>query len=157
MNTFGWKALVCIPVILLLGGLSGFVTSSSIDGWYRTLERPPGTPPDAVFGPVWTVLYAMIGLALARVWHASSPVAAKRGGYTSFAIQFLLNLSWTPVFFGAHQPGWSLGIIVLLVGAIVWNLREFLRVDRPAGYLLLPYLAWVSYATYLNAGFWWLN
>lgn len=151
------KSLLCALVCLLLGGASGVVTSGAIPGWYATLERPPGTPPNVVFGPVWTLLYAMMGIALARVWHLAPAGGAKRRALGLFAIQFALNLAWTPIFFGAHLLGVALLEIALLWIAIFLTIMSFRRFDRLAAGLLAPYLAWVSYASYLTAGFWFLN
>lgn len=147
------KVVLSIVVMEILGGLGGFLTASSIGSWYVTLERPPGTPPNAVFGPVWTVLYALIGIAFALIWHRAPAGPAKRGAMIAFFIQLALNLAWTPVFFGAHQLAAALVVIVLLIVAIVVTIVRFRPLDRVAAGLLVPYLLWVCYATYLNAGF----
>ncbi|HEY1121522.1 MAG TPA: TspO/MBR family protein [Haloferula sp.] len=147
------KILVSIVAAEILGGLGGFLTASSIGSWYAALERPPGTPPNAVFGPVWTVLYAMMGIAFALVWHRAPAGPAKRGALTMFFIQLALNLAWTPVFFGAHQLALALVVIGLLVLAIATTIVRFRPLDKVAAALLVPYLLWVCYATYLNAGF----
>ena len=154
---FWVKALLCVLAIELLGGLGGFITSTSVKDWYPTLEKPPGTPPNWVFGPVWTTLYALMGIALARVWHQGETGLPKKRALTWFAIQMALNVIWTPVFFGLHQLGAALVVIVLLWIAILMTNRKFCPIDRLASWLLVPYLVWVSYATYLNAGNWWLN
>ena len=154
---FWIKCLLCIVGIELLGFLSGWSTASSIRGWYDGLVKPPGTPPNWVFGPVWTLLYAAMGVALARVLHHVPKGRGKRKALAWFGVQLFLNLVWTPVFFGAHMPGASLVIIAALLVAIVLTIRAFHPLDRPAAVLLAPYLAWVGYATYLNAGFLLLN
>ncbi|NNM27955.1 MAG: tryptophan-rich sensory protein, partial [Akkermansiaceae bacterium] len=118
---------------------------------------PPGTPPGWVFGPVWTVLYALIGAALALVWHRGEAGPPKRAAVTAWFVQFALNLLWTPVFFGAHRILPALAVIVALLAAIAITILLFRKVDRPASWLLVPYLCWVSYATYLNAGYLVLN
>jgi len=155
--SFWVKILVAVVSIEILGSASGLLSLGSIEGWYQTLDRPSGTPPNAIFGPVWTLLYAAIGTALARVWHRAPEGEDKRAALTWFAGQFALNLAWTPVFFGAHWVGLALLLILLLLAAIAETLRRFSRLDRVAGWLLCPYLLWVAYASYLNAGFWWLN
>ncbi|MEK7953362.1 TspO/MBR family protein [Luteolibacter soli] len=151
------KIVLCILAAEILGGLGGFITASSIGSWYAALERPPGTPPNAIFGPVWTVLYAMMGIAFALIWHRAPSDSAKRRALTAFFVQLALNLAWTPVFFGAHQLAAALVIIVLLIIAIMVTIARFRRLDRLAAALLVPYLLWVCYATYLNAGFMILN
>lgn len=153
----GWKLAISVVVAELLGGLGGVVTAGSIDGWYAALEEPPGTPPNAVFGPVWSVLYACIGVSFALVWDRVPAGPAKRRALLWFAAQALLNLLWSPLFFGAQQLGWALVNIVALLVAIVGTIRAFHPLHRPAAWVLVPYLLWVGYATYLNAGFWWLN
>ncbi|MCW1922412.1 tryptophan-rich sensory protein [Luteolibacter arcticus] len=151
------KIVLSIVVMEILGGVGGFVTASSIGSWYAALERPPGTPPNAVFGPVWTVLYAFMGIAFALVWHRAPAGPAKRTALTAFFIQLLLNLVWTPIFFGAHQLAAALVVIALLIVAIIVTIVRFRPLDRLAAALLVPYLLWVCYATYLNAGFFVLN
>lgn len=151
------RILLSVVVVEILGNASGLITLGAIGGWYETLTRPPGTPPNAVFGPVWSILYAMIGVSLALLWHRAPAGPEKNAALIRFAIQFALNLAWTPLFFGAHQLGLALLVILALLIAIAETIRRFLPLDRLAGGLLLPYLLWVAYAGYLNAGFWWLN
>lgn len=151
------KILLCVLVVNVLGGLGAFVTSDEIGGWYAKLNKPPGVPPNWVFGPVWTLLYALMGVAIALVWHRAEPGGEKKRAVLWFAAQMILNLIWTPVFFGMHELGIALIIILALWIAIVFTIRSFLKVDRLAAFLLGPYLLWVSYASYLNAGYWWLN
>ncbi|MCW1885107.1 tryptophan-rich sensory protein [Luteolibacter flavescens] len=151
------KIVLCIVAAEILGGLGGYITASSIGSWYVNLERPPGTPPNAVFGPVWSALYAMIGTSLALIWHRAPAGPAKRGALVAFFIQLALNLAWTPVFFGAHQLAAALVVIVLMILAIVVTIVRFRPLDPLAAGLLVPYLLWVCYATYLNAGFMVLN
>lgn len=141
-------ALVCLG----LGIASGLLSAGGGGEWYQGLVKPPGTPPPWVFGPVWTVLYLMMGVALGRLVDRKAWSAV-----WVFCVQFALNVAWTPVFFGAHQAGVALGIIIALWGGIVVLIRMVRRVDGISAGLLLPYLAWVSYASYLNAGFYWLN
>jgi tryptophan-rich sensory protein len=151
------KVLICVFVINLLGGLGAIVTTSSLQDWYAGLKKPPGVPPNWVFGPVWTTLYAMIGLSVALFWHRVEPGPKKRTALIWFFVQMILNLLWTPVFFGAHRLGAALVIIVALLVTIVVTLVLFRLRDRLAGRLLIPYAIWVGYASYLNAGYWILN
>jgi len=151
------KIILCIIVMEILGGLGAFLTSSSIPSWYSTLTRPPGTPPNWLFGPVWTTLYAMIGISFALVWHRSPESIGKTKPTSLFFTQLGLNLLWTPVFFGAQHPEAALLVIVALWIFIFLTIREFKKITLASGYLLVPYLLWVSYATYLNAGYAILN
>lgn len=151
------KILVSIIVVEVLGGLGAAITSDQIPGWYAGLAKPPGTPPNWLFGPVWGVLYAMMGAAFALVWHYAEPSSAKRSALWCYAVQLVLNLSWTTVFFGMHEMLMGLLILLALLVAIVATIVRFRRLRPLAGWLMAPYLVWVSYATYLNAGYWWLN
>ncbi len=152
-----FKILLCVLVITLLGGAGAVFTSGSLKDWYAGLEKPPGVPPNWLFGPVWTVLYAMMGISLARVWHFVPTGPAKTRALVRFAIQMILNLTWTPVFFGAHLLAPALAVIVFLWIMILLTIFAFKPLDRIAAMLLVPYLVWVSYATYLNAGYLALN
>ena len=153
---FWKKAVICILIIEVVGNASGLVSFGSIKDWYAMLERPPGTPPNGIFGPVWTLLFGLMGFALALVISEGSG-RARRIGLRWFSIQFLLNLAWTPAFFGWHRMDIALGIIGLLIVAVAVTIRQFGKVHRIAGWLLVPYLLWVGYASYLNAGFLLLN
>ena len=147
--------LVCEVV-----GASGSVfTAMGTDGWYSSLARPVLAPPNWVFGPVWTTLFALMGVAAWLVWgDLSGPDAgAARLALWLFAGQFVLNLAWSAAFFGAQSIIGGLVVIALLWLAIVATVWAFYRVDWRAGALLVPYLAWVSFAAYLNYGFWVLN
>ena len=151
------KILLCILVVNLLGGVGAFFTMDSLKDWYASLAKPPGVPPNSVFGPVWTVLYAMMGTSFALVWHRVPSGPSKRAALRTFLAQFLLNLAWTPLFFGAHLTGVALVVIVALWIMILLTILKFRSLDSLAALLLVPYLIWVSYATYLNAGYLVLN
>ena len=151
------KILLCILVVNLLGGAGAFFTMDSLKDWYPSLAKPPGVPPNSVFGPVCTVLYAMMGTSFALVWHRVPSGPSKRAALRTFLAQFLLNLAWTPLFFGAHLTGVALVVIVALWIMILLTILKFRSLDRLAALLLVPYLIWVSYATYLNAGYLVLN
>ena len=151
------KILICVLVINLLGGAGAIFTSGSLKDWYASLEKPPGVPPNRVFGPVWTMLYAMIGISLALVWHQVRSGKGRKVALCWFFGQMILNLAWTPIFFGAHRLGLALVVIVALLMAILVTLILFRKQHRLAGRLLIPYAIWVSYATYLNAGYFALN
>lgn len=153
----GLKLVIAVAAPLVVGGLSGFATSAGVATWYPTLVKPPFNPPAWVFGPVWTVLYVMMGIAAFLVWRRGLAAPGVRAALTMFLVQLVLNGLWSLVFFGLRRPGWALAEIVLLwlgIGGTVWLFR---RVAPAAAVLLLPYWAWVSFATVLNASLWWLN
>lgn len=126
------------------------------DAWYESLAKPALTPPGYVFGPVWTMLYATMGVAAWMVWSRKG-FSGARWALGLFFAQLLLNGAWTWLFFGLHLPLVALVDIVLLWALILLTLIAFWRIRRAAGALLIPYLAWVSFAALLNAQFWWLN
>lgn len=150
-------ALVLVPGIVLLGFLSGAVGGSGPgDPWFDNLVKPGIYPPPATFGIVWTVLYVMMGLALTTVVTARG---ARRRGFAiaAFVIQLVLNLLWSPLFFGAHQISGALLLLVVLDVAVMVTIVAFYRIRPRAAFLLAPYLAWVLFATSLNWQFLELN
>jgi benzodiazapine receptor len=139
-----------------VGGASAFASGSDIRSYFDALRKPPLTPPPAAFGPAWTTLYLLMGVAAWLVWRQGlDEQSAIALGV--FVTQLLLNALWSIVFFGRHRIGWALLEIALLWMTILLTIVTFWRVRPLAGALLLPYLAWVSFAAYLNAGFWRLN
>ena len=152
-----WKEVaLCILFVEVLGNASGLITFGSIKDWYVKLDHPPGTPPNGIFGPVWVLLFGMMGYALALVLNEESG-QNRTVALRWFFIQFILNLAWTPVFFGIHRIDFAFVIIVLMVLAIGLTIKNFAALNRLAGGLMTPYFLWVCYASYLNLGFWWLN
>lgn len=139
-------ALALFVVLVVLGGMAiGFVTRPG--AWYAALQKPAFNPPGWVFGPVWTLLYVLIGVAGWRLWRAQRNSAAM----ALWGLQLLLNYLWSPAFFGMHNPALALGVIVALLAAIVATIAAAWRRERTAALLLLPYAAWVGFATVLNA------
>ncbi|WP_181701450.1 TspO/MBR family protein [Chthonobacter albigriseus] len=153
--------VLCLALCFAAAGIGGAVTTPEIDGWYRTLAKPSFSPPDWVFGPVWTVLYAIMGVVLWQIWRTRAPTpdsqAARSRALLAFIVQLMLNVSWSLVFFGLHAPTAALVVIVLLWAAIVWTILAARPVIGGFAYALLPYLAWVSFATALNAAIVMLN
>ncbi len=147
-----------VGLALLVRVANGAVTGSSVHGWYRTLTRPAGAPPDWVFAPVWTALYASIGVSAWLVWRRVDVAAhRKRAALRVWGWQLLANALWPAAFFGLHDPGLGLAVMAVLLVAIGLTIRAFLPLQRSAALLLLPYLGWVIFAAYLNIGFWWLS
>jgi translocator protein len=152
-----WIGLVVfIAVCLGAGSLGAIATTPEIDGWYRTLAKPDWNPPDSVFGPVWTTLFILMGIAGWLVWKPAGFKAAAMP-LTLFGVQLVLNVAWSWIFFGMHQPGWAFVEIVILWLAIVATTVAFFRSSQIAGWLMVPYLAWVSFAAVLNFTIWRLN
>ena len=153
----GWLALV--GWILLLVGLgAGTGILFDPDPWYRVLLKPTWNPPSWLFGPVWTALYVSMAVALWLVRReAEIDEPSRQRALALFAVQFLLNLAWTPLFFGLHSPGLAFLEICVLWVALLSTMLAFGRVRALAGYLLLPYLLWVSFALILNGTIWLMN
>lgn len=149
--------LVSLIVLCLGAGyLGSLATAQSVRDWYPGLIKPPGTPPDSVFGPVWSTLFVLMAVAAWQVWTRSGFEGA-RLAFGLFGLQLVLNIAWSFLFFGLRQPGAALVEILLLWVAILVTCLEFRSHSLAAALLLLPYLAWVGYATYLNYGIWRLN
>ena len=133
---------------LAVGFMGAVPTARAIPTWYRTLDKPQWNPPDAVFGPVWTTLYVLMGIALVVVRRAGEDTGRAQ---LVFGLQLALNTAWSFVFFGSRDPRAALVVIVLLWSAILVTIVEFGRIRPVAAVLLAPYLAWVSFASVLNA------
>jgi translocator protein len=142
-----------VGLCFLVAAVDGSIVTGLPRAWYLSLARPPGTPPNWVFGAVWTGLYTMVGVAGWLVWRRGTTTRPLR----LWGWQLAANACWTPAFFGLHSPPLALAVIVLLLVLIVLTMHAFWRVRRLATWLMAPYLAWTGYAAYLNAGFWWLN
>lgn len=151
------KIIICVLICMGVGFASGFSTASSIDGWYATLNKPPFNPPNWIFAPVWTLLYAMMGVAVALVWDKGLDRADVKSALLFFVLQFILNAIWTPIFFGQQQLLIALAVIITLWVLLFICIRKFKGVDNLSGNLLIPYLLWVSFATILNFSIWYLN
>ncbi len=148
--------VIFVGLCLAVGALGGTWTAESVRTWYPTLAKPPINPPNWVFGPVWTVLYIAMGIAAWRVWRADGVFRA-RVALAAFGVQLALNLAWSFLFFGRHLIGAALIDILLLLAAIIGTLMLFARHDRIAAWLMVPYAAWVAYASVLNGWIWALN
>lgn len=152
------KIAVCVATCLAVGYLSGVATQSSVQTWFPTLEKPVFNPPSWVFMPVWTMLYILMGVAAGLVWDKmENDKHEVRTALLFFIMQLALNALWSVLFFALRNPLLALIEIVVLWFMIYETWYRFKTIDKTASLLLVPYLAWVSFAAVLNAGIWWLN
>ncbi len=146
-----WVVLaLLVGLCLAVGSAAGYMTAQSVLTWYPTLVKPWFNPPSWLFAPVWTVLFIIMAVAAWLVW-------LRKGTLVLFYVQLALNFLWTFFFFNQQSPGLALIEIVFLWSAVLATLIGFWKVDRKAGWLMVPYQAWVSFAAFLNASIWWLN
>ncbi|MES2748764.1 MAG: TspO/MBR family protein [Bacteroidota bacterium] len=152
------RIILVVTTCLVIGYLSGIVTRESITTWYPTLVKPFFNPPNWLFAPVWTILYIMMGVAGGMIWNQLETDQEKvKKAFTFFVIQLALNALWSYLFFGLHNPLLALIEIIILWLVIFETYTQFKQINTTAAFLLLPYLAWVSFAFILNASIWWLN
>jgi tryptophan-rich sensory protein len=156
VNNF-FKLVIAIVVAELAGVIGSVFTVSAIPNWYAGLVKPALNPPAWVFGPAWTTLYALMGIAAFLIWRMGWKRKEVKAALGVFGIQLFLNAVWSIIFFGLQNPGWALVNIILLWFAIVWTMVAFYKISKPAAYLLIPYILWVSFAMYLNYSIWALN
>jgi translocator protein len=178
------KNILKLMIAVLLCELAGIIGSSfampAIRSWYYLLKKPPFSPPSWLFAPVWVILFLLMGISLYLAWSknfeadvsgneaqkkAWNPISAKlwsgswreENAILIFALQLILNILWPIMFFGLKSPGLALVEILMLWFAIFYTIVNFYRISRPAAYLLLPYILWVSFAAFLNFSIWWIN
>jgi len=158
MKTNNVLKLVTAVVVSELAGIIGsFFTAPSIPTWYPTIVKPAFNPPAWVFGPVWTTLFALMGIAAYLVWKKGLNRKEVRIALIIFIGQLVLNTLWSIIFFGWHSPRGAFAEIILLWLAILTTIIAFARISKPAAWLLVPYILWVSFAAYLNYAIWTLN
>ena len=148
---------VSIAIALAVAAISGLATASSVSAWYPGLNKPAFNPPNSVFAPVWTVLYIQMALAAWRVWRAPKADDRRRPALILYSVQLTLNLAWSLIFFGLRRPDLALADIAILLATIVATTIAFWRIDRMAGMMMAPYIAWVAFAAALNFEIWRLN
>jgi tryptophan-rich sensory protein len=145
-----WLALAGFLLVCQLAGVIGVpFNERAVDSWYAWLDKPSFNPPGWVFGPVWTFLYVLMAIAAWLVWRTDDP--RRRTALTLFAVQLVANAAWSPLFFGARLPGWALAELVVLWFAVAATAWWFRKIEPRAAALLVPYLAWVTFAGALNA------
>lgn len=145
------RLLACVALCVAVAAAGAFVTRPEIATWYASLTKPAWTPPNWAFPVAWTLLYAMMAVSLWLLWENMRDVGAARSAIILFMVQLALNAIWSPVFFGLHATWFALVIIIALAIAIAATIVAALKVERPAAWLLMPYLAWIIYAASLNA------
>jgi benzodiazapine receptor len=150
------KLIISIATPFLAAAIGNLATIPNIPTWYASLNKPFFNPPNWIFGPVWTLLYVLMGIGLYLVWIAKAS-GAKKQAYVWFGIQLAFNALWSIVFFGMHMPLVALVVIVLLLIAISLMIRNFWRISRTAAWLQVPYVVWVTFATALTAAIALLN
>lgn len=139
-----------------VGGLSGWLTRDGMELYKTQVIKPPLSPPAIVFPIVWAVLYALMGIGIARVV-LSGRSEERTDAIQVYLLQLAVNFTWSIFFFNLRTYGGALAVLLILLGLIVWMIQRFRRVDLPAARLQIPYLVWVAFAAYLNAGVWILN
>ncbi len=149
--------LVSIVICECAGIIGSVFTTPSIPGWYAGLAKPPFNPPNWIFAPVWTTLFAMMGISAYLIYEHGIRKNEVKKALAVFAIQLILNTLWSIVFFGAHMMFVAVIIILLLWGMILASILLFYRISKTAAYLLIPYILWVSFATVLNTSLYILN
>ena len=152
-----WLSLIpFVAVCFLAAGVGALATNSSVKTWYPQLQRPQWTPPDWLFGPVWTALYLMMAISAWLVWRGSDS-GAPRFALTLFGVQLVLNALWSVLFFGLRKIGPAFAEILLLWMILIATAVAFLPLSLLAAWLLIPYIAWVGFASYLNFRIWQMN
>ena len=152
------KIVIALAICLMVGYSASIVTTPSVETWYPTIAKPVFNPPNWIFMPVWTLLYILMAVAAGLVWDKikeQNEEVKKALGF--FLIQLILNAVWSYLFFGLKNPMLALIEIILLWLLIYETFLQFKKINKTAGYLLIPYMAWVAFAAVLNGSIWWLN
>ncbi len=151
------KLIISILLCIGLGSIGGIATASSIDTWYATVNKPSFNPPNWIFAPVWTTLFTLMGIAAALVWHEGIDKKMVKKALIFFGVQFVLNMIWSWLFFGMQNPKLAFFEIIILWIFIFLTIRAFFGIKNTSGWLLVPYILWVSFAAFLNFSIWQLN
>lgn len=149
--------IINIAITLAIGALGGWATAQSVKTWYPTLNKPSFNPPNWLFAPVWTTLYILIGIAAYLVWVRRDKIVHFPRTVAIYLIQLILNLSWSFIFFYLHEVGFALAEIILLLIIIVINASMFYKINKWAGLIFIPYILWVSFASFLTYNIFILN
>ncbi|HEV7329501.1 MAG TPA: TspO/MBR family protein [Flavisolibacter sp.] len=151
------KLLISVGVPVGVGAIAGLFTATGVNSWYQTIDKPSWQPPNWVFGPVWTVLYILMGIAFYLVWKSNAAPKLKRMAITLWIIQLVFNFFWSFIFFTRHQIDWALAEILVLWFFILLTIIYFGRINKVAAWLMVPYISWVSFASLLTFAIYELN
>jgi benzodiazapine receptor len=151
------KLVVSIIVCQFAGVIGSFFTITAIPTWYARLAKPSFSPPNWLFGPAWITLYLLMAIAAFLVWRKGLDKPGVSGAMGLFLIQLALNASWSVIFFGFQSPFWGVVIIILLWIAILFTTIKFFKISIAAGWLMIPYILWVTFASALNISIWLIN
>jgi tryptophan-rich sensory protein len=151
------KLVISIAIPQIIGISSVFFTITNVGRWYQQIKRPEWNPPNWIFGPVWTILYIMMGVALYLIWKSNVAKEKKRTAIILWSVQLLFNFFWSFIFFNQHQIGLALVEIICLWVLLLLNIFSFAKINKTAAWLLVPYISWVSFAAILNYAIWELN
>ncbi|RYY86711.1 MAG: tryptophan-rich sensory protein [Chitinophagaceae bacterium] len=153
----GWKLFISLLIPQVVGGTAGLFTITEVGSWYQGINRPTWNPPGWLFGPVWTTLYVLMGIALYLVWKGQERSAQKTRAIWLWGMQMLANFCWSFIFFNQHRIGLAFAEIVLLWLLILLTIFAFARISKTAAWLLVPYISWVTFAGILNYTIWVMN
>ena len=149
--------MISLVLPLAVGAVAGMFTAPEIKGWFQTINKPSWQPPNWLFGPVWTLLYVLMGVAFYLIWKSKAAAIKKRMAITLWVIQLVFNFFWSFIFFKKHQIDWALGEIVVLWFFILLTMLAFGRIQKLAAWLMVPYISWVTFATLLTLTIYQLN
>ncbi len=152
-----WKLAICVLICQSTGIISGLLTNTENNTWFETIIKPSWNPPGYLFGPVWTVLYLLMGVSLWLIWKSDAPETQKFQACLIFALQLFLNFWWTIIFFKFQCPLCAFVEILIMICLIVITIFKFSEISKTAAWLLVPYISWVFFATILNYKLWVLN
>lgn len=151
------RLLISITIPLVVGSSASFFTVTGLGSWYSSIQKPSWNPPNWVFGPVWTTLYIMMGIAFYLVWKSDVPKLKKANAIMLWVVQLVFNFLWSLIFFNLHQIGWAMADIVVLWFFIFLTIVAFSKINKLAAWLMVPYISWVTFAAILNYTIWQLN
>ncbi|MFH0814826.1 MAG: TspO/MBR family protein [Candidatus Falkowbacteria bacterium] len=152
-----WKFIIAVAVCEFAGMVGSIFTAPAIQAWYVGINKPSFNPPNWIFAPVWTTLFLLMGVSLFLVWTKKTDRKLKKSAMVFFCAQLALNIVWSIIFFGLHSPAWAFADIIALWVLILLNAIYFYKISKAAGWLYVPYLLWVAFASVLNFVIWKIN